>query len=47
VHAAVLGPATESLALPPEQNAEETPEGDEGRVGHDGGDEAACISFGL
>lgn len=40
VHTAVLAPATERLTLPPEENAKETPEGDECGVGHNGVDEA-------
>jgi hypothetical protein len=44
VHAAILGPATECLAFPPEEDAEEAPDGDESGVGHDGGDEAGCVS---
>jgi hypothetical protein len=44
VHAAILGPAAECLAFPPEEDAEEAPDGDESGVGHDGGDEAGCVS---
>jgi hypothetical protein len=40
VHATIFAPAAESLAFPPEENAEETPDGDECGVGHDRGDEA-------
>jgi hypothetical protein len=45
VHAAVLRPAAECLAFPPEEHAEEAPDGDEGGVGHDGGDEAGGVSL--
>jgi hypothetical protein len=45
VHAAVLGPPAECLAFPPEEDAEEAPDGDEGGVGHDGGDETGCVSY--
>jgi hypothetical protein len=41
MHAAVLAPPAERLAFPPEEDTEETPEGDESGVGHDGTNKAA------
>lgn len=38
---AVLGPATECLTLPPEQDTKEAPQRNERRVRHDGFDEPA------
>jgi hypothetical protein len=39
MHLAVLAPATDRLAFPPEDDAEEAPEEDEAAVCHDGWDE--------